>query len=82
MIIHVKLFASLRRYRPEVALGQSFPCEIGDASTVAQLVSDVLHLPPEEVAISLVNGVYQTRECPLNDGDQVGLWPPIAGGER
>jgi molybdopterin converting factor small subunit len=80
MLIRVKLYASLRRYRPEIALGQSFPCALPDKATVENLIADALGLPSQEVAIMLVNGVYSDRERPLKDGDQVALWPPIAGG--
>ena len=47
-------------------------------ATVAPIAS--LRLPNAEVAIVLVNGVHSERERPLSDGDQVALWPPIAGG--
>ncbi len=80
MLVHVKLYASLRRYRPEIALGQSFLCTLPDETTVGHLIVDALGLPSQEVAIMLVNGVYSDREQLLQDGDQVALWPPIAGG--
>lgn len=80
MQVVVKLYASLRRYKPEIALGQAFHCTVPDRATVGQLALDTLHLPSEEVAITLVNGVYRTRDYPLSDGDRVALWPPIAGG--
>ncbi len=80
MEVSVKLFASLRRYRPGAAIGQAFTCDLPDAATVEVLVADVLGLPPEEVAIVLVNGRQCGREHPLARGDSVALWPPIAGG--
>ncbi len=78
--VHVKLYASLRRYRPGLAIGQSFTCLVLGGTTVGGLSGEVLRLPPEEVAIALVNGTHCPRECQLNDGDHVALWPPIAGG--
>ena len=80
MQIHVKLYASLRRHRPELAIGQSFECAAPDDITVGHLIDGVLRLPNAEVAIVLVNGVHSERERPLSDGDQIALWPPIAGG--
>jgi sulfur carrier protein len=80
MLIHVKLYASLRRYRPELALGQACDVDLPDGSTVEKLVLEELRLPSNEVAITLVNGIQQPRDCALNDGDTVALWPPIAGG--
>lgn len=78
--IHVKLYASLRRYRAGLAIGQSFACSVPESTTVGTLFGEVLGLPAEEVAIVLVNGVNRPREHPLSQGDSVSLWPPIAGG--
>jgi molybdopterin converting factor small subunit len=80
MIVHVKLYASLRRYRPGLALGQSLPCTVPDDMTVERLFTEVLGLPPDEVAIALVNGIQSDRDRRLSDGDAVAFWPPIAGG--
>ena len=78
--VHVKLYASLRRYRPDLPIGQAFECAAPHGITVGELVDGVLRLPASEVAIVLVNGVHSDRERLLSDGDQVALWPPIAGG--
>jgi molybdopterin synthase sulfur carrier subunit len=80
MDVTVKLFAALRRYRPGLALGQAFPCSLPEQATVADLISEALGVPPQEVAIILVNGQQRDRGCTLRSGDTVGLWPPIAGG--
>jgi sulfur carrier protein ThiS len=41
-------------------------------------------LPPKLVHLVLVNGVYippnQRAERPLQAGDVLAIWPPIAGG--
>ena len=80
MQVRVKLYASLRRYRPELRLGEAFGCELPDGATIGDLVLDVLKVPDQEVAITLVNGLRQAREYPLKEGDSVSIWPPIAGG--
>lgn len=82
MIVHVKLYASLRRYRPQVGLGQTFPCSVPDDTTLRRLIFDVLSLPAPEVKIMLVNGVQSDLEAQLREGDSVALWPPIAGGYK
>ena len=79
--VHVKLYAGLRRYRPGLAIGQTFECAVPDGITVGRLFAEALGIPPEEVAIALVNGFHSERERPLSEGDQVALWPPIAGGK-
>ncbi|MEK7328676.1 MAG: MoaD/ThiS family protein, partial [Chloroflexota bacterium] len=60
--------------------GHAFDCAVPDNATIGQLVLETLLLPSEEVAIALVNGMVSDRERLLKDGDQVALWPPIAGG--
>lgn len=79
MQVHVKLYAGLRRYKPEVPLGTSFACIVPDDATVGRLFEE-LALPAEIVAITLVNGMQRDREYVLRAGDRVALWPPIAGG--
>jgi hypothetical protein len=37
MIVKVKLFATLRKYYPEVPLGESFNVTLDSGSTIAQL---------------------------------------------
>ncbi len=78
--VHVKLFADLRRYRPELGIGETFACDVPNGITAACLVGEVLGLPHEHVAIVLVNGMPRDGDQQLNDGDRVALWPPIAGG--
>ncbi|MBI5030092.1 MAG: MoaD/ThiS family protein [Chloroflexi bacterium] len=78
--VQVKLFADLRRYRPELGIGESFACEIPEDTTIAGLIDERLGLPRAEVAIVLVNGVQRQDADRLSDGDRIALWSPIAGG--
>ena len=80
MVVHVKLYASLRRYYPAIALGQTMDFTLPEGTTAERLILAELRLPPNETAIILVNGIRQERDWVLNDGDTVALWPPIAGG--
>jgi len=77
--VRVKLYAGLRRYRPGLAIGQSFPCSVPEGTIVGHLF-DHIGVPSTIVAIILVNGIQSDREHRLRDGDKVALWPPIAGG--
>ena len=78
--VHVKLYASLRRYGPERRLGEAFSCSVPEGTTVEQLMSDTLKLPPNVVAIALVNGIRSDPQQRLSAGDEVVLFPPMAGG--
>jgi molybdopterin synthase sulfur carrier subunit len=77
--VHVKLFATLRRYRPGLDLGEAFPVELPEGSTVGDLVQR-LGLPGEEVKIVFVNALFRDRAHVLADGDELGIFPPVGGG--
>lgn len=47
--------------------------------TVSELV-DALALPREEIKLIFLNGVHARMDSMVNDGDRIGLFPPIGGG--
>jgi molybdopterin synthase sulfur carrier subunit len=77
--VHVKLFATLRRYRPGLEIGEAFSVELPAGATVGELVRR-LELPREEVKLAFVNGRSQPEEYALRGGDEVGIFPPVGGG--
>ncbi len=79
MVVHVKLFATLRRHYPHLKLGEAMPVELAEDATVGQLMNH-LQLPPEEVKVAFVNGIVRDKDHPLADGDEVGIFPPVGGG--
>jgi molybdopterin synthase sulfur carrier subunit len=79
MKVSVRLYATLRRHRPGLGLGEAFAVELPEGTTVGQLVAS-LGLPKEEVKVTFVNGLAQQADHPLVDGDQVGIFPPVGGG--
>ncbi len=79
MIVHVRLFAMLRRHYPDVGLGESMPVELPDGTTTDQLI-ERLRLPVDQVKIVFVNNIVQREPYILHDGDQVGIFPPVGGG--
>lgn len=79
MQVHVKLFATLRSYRPGLEIGESFPLELPAGATVGRLIQD-LDLPEQEVKVVFVNGRSQPQAYALADGDEVGIFPPVGGG--
>lgn len=74
MKVEIRLFASLRKY----GLPQE-EMELVEGTTVGNLL-EKMGIPPSEVAITLVNGRHAQKELPLNDGETLALFPPIAGG--
>lgn len=74
MELEIKLFASLRKFNPELER-----IEVDDGITILELF-DRVGIPPSEVAIVLVNGRHAKLDQPLHDGETVAAFPPIAGG--
>ena len=77
--VQVRLYATLRRYRPEVKLGESLPMELPEGSTVGQLITR-LGIPNRVVKSIFVNRRPQDPEYVLQNGDEVAIFPPVAGG--
>ena len=76
----------LRSYSPipdppaAFKLGRPFPFTVEDGTTIGQLVSEVLSIPPGEVALAAVNGERASKDYVLRSEDQLDLFPPIGGG--
>lgn len=82
MQINFKLFATLMIYLPEGTVKHTIHLEVEDSVTPHQLI-DRYHVPRREVHLVLINGIYAdepTRDLPLNPGDTLAIWPPVAGG--
>lgn len=79
MKVYVKLYALLRKHHP--GPNRSIPLELtlAEGARVADLVP-ALGLDPAFVRTAFVNNEARSLDSPLNDGDQVGLFPPVVGG--
>ena len=77
--IAVRLYASLRSYGPELPVGSPFMVEIDEGATLGDLVAR-LCIPVVEVRLAFANGRKQEMDAVLRAGDEVALFPPIAGG--
>lgn len=78
--VEVRLYATLRKYQPEGKVGEALVHELVEGTTVQKLLEKELGVPPGEVKTVFVNGVSRRSDHVLADGDQVGIFPPIAGG--
>ena len=79
MTVRLKLFATLSRYFGNAAPGTPFEIEVPDGSTLSDLVNE-LKLPYEEIKVFFVNGRARPIDWVLAASDEIGIFPPVAGG--
>ena len=79
MNVYVKLYALLRKHHPGPDRSVPFPLSLADGATVADLVP-VLGLDPRFVRSAFVNNEARSLDSVLQEGDQIGLFPPVVGG--
>jgi molybdopterin synthase sulfur carrier subunit len=77
--VQAKLFATLRKYRPGLKLGEAVSVELPDGATLEHLIQE-LGLPENEVKVIFVNGIAHDQAHSLANGDEVALFPPVGGG--
>ena len=77
MNVTVRLYATLRDFAP--GRGASVTVELPDAATIADVVK-ALGIPHSAVRLAFVDGISRDDTCVLKPGDEIGLFPPIAGG--
>jgi len=78
--IEIRLYATLRRFRPELKVGEPLSLNLDEGTTVKRVLGEVLGIPAEVVKTVFVNGLYRELDHILADGDRVGIFPPVAGG--
>ena len=75
MKVKIKLFASLREYGPEEQI-----IELPDNATIEDVIN-LLNLPKKIPLLRIVNGEHRPPKHHLKEGDDLALFPPIAGGK-
>ena len=79
MKISVNLFATLVQFKPEGAGREPFEMECPEGTTI-QNVLEMLNIPSFKARIIFVNNVHAAENTRLNNGDRVGIFPPVGGG--
>jgi molybdopterin converting factor small subunit len=74
MKVNVKLFASLRTFGPDEQV-----IELPDHTTIDDVIRS-LNIPSTIRLLRIVNGEHRPADHVLQDGDELALFPPIAGG--
>jgi sulfur carrier protein ThiS len=79
MKIEVAAFATLRRYMPELGLGETKTMEVEPGTTIADIV-EMLGLPKDEVQIVVRNHCHANLSDAAIEGDRIVFVPAIGGG--
>ena len=75
----MRVFATLRRYLPELGIGEAKIIQVEPGTTLGQL-RDSLELPDREVKVIMCNNLQANPEDLVNDGDRITYIPAVAGG--
>lgn len=83
MKIGFKLFASLTDHLPPDRKGNRVEVDVEEGATIADIIAR-FQVPERSAHLVLVNGHFvppaQRGVHRLVDGDELAIWPPIAGG--
>ncbi len=75
----MRLYATLRKYTPEMGVGEPIILQMPEGARVADLLAR-LGVPKSEVKTAFVNNRRRGEDYPLGDGDRVAFFPPVGGG--
>jgi molybdopterin converting factor small subunit len=81
--VSVKLYALLRKHHPGPNRSVPLEVELPSGATVQDLANhlgETIGIPVAIVKSVFVNNQAGSLATVLNDGDQVGLFPPVVGG--
>jgi molybdopterin synthase sulfur carrier subunit len=73
--IEIKLYATLLPYAP--ANASCYPIESG--TSIEKLIEE-LTIPKDQVKLVFSNGVKCGLGTLIQDGDRIGVFPPVGGG--
>ena len=80
MIIHVKVFATMRHYLPDSDRHlEGDQWDVPDGAAVGDAL-DMLRIPDEDARMLLVNGRRADRTRLLSQDDVLHVFPPMCGG--
>jgi molybdopterin converting factor small subunit len=77
--VEVALYATLSRYLPPSAQNRKAVIDARDGATVDEILRQ-LGIPREHPNILLVDGKQAAESTPLQDGQTLSVFPPLAGG--
>lgn len=79
MKVEVRLFATLQPYLPAGADGDGISLDLPAGATVRDVVES-LKIPADLACLTVVNGRDADLDQVLAPGDELAMFPPLAGG--
>jgi molybdopterin converting factor small subunit len=79
MQVKLSLYASLASYLPVNNGENSCILEVDKGVSIGEFF-DQLKIPADAPKLIFLNGVHAGRDAVLEEGDEVGAFPPVAGG--
>ena len=77
--VQARLYATLRKYQPGLGHGEAIRVGLPRGSRVDDLLKK-LGVPEDETKQVFVDGRQRPFDYLLQGGEEVGIFPPIAGG--
>ena len=79
MTVRIKLLASLRKYLPKGHSGDTLTVELADGAAVCGAIA-ALGIRAEPARMVVSQNEQLAVSAPLRDGQEINLFPPLAGG--
>ncbi len=79
MHVTVRLHATLKKFLPPGSNGNAAALELPEGATVADAI-DRLGIPPGHAKMMVSGDEYLELTTVLRDGQEINLFPPLAGG--
>ncbi|MCX8073459.1 MAG: MoaD/ThiS family protein [Candidatus Binatia bacterium] len=76
--MNVRLHASLRKYLPPGAVDDTVAVDLAPGASVADVIAQ-LGIPENHAKIAVVDGQQAELQTRLRDGQNLSLFPPLAG---
>ena len=79
MQVTIRLHATLKRYIPPGSSGDALVLEVPAGSTVAEII-ERLGIPPKHAGMLVCNDDYIEPSSVVQNGQEINVFPPMAGG--
>lgn len=79
MKVLVILYATLAHLLPRDSQGNTCVMDVSEGTTVSDVLNS-LKVPGDAVKVIFLNGRHANEDQPLQEGDRLAVFPPVAGG--